>query len=224
LLCPGHHCGGQVLPLPHPAHGIETRENLAALKVAVLELLAVCGAVSPDQLWSLIDFVMTDSVTHNLEVEQIVSKTLETDHVPGHLLCHVHPSLMFGRTMTNTWQETDATIGVSKIFAGFAVILTDVQVSFTEQWINTSLRLVTQDFDHKFWNYANQFDLFINPKVNPAKRLQKERFNSLTYCCLIAIYLDRDILAFLDKYMSITNTLACIIHPFSSLEYIRILV
>ena len=125
--------------------------------------------------------------------------------------------------MTNTWQETDATIGVSKIFAGFAVSLTDVQVSVTEQWINTSLRLVTHDFDHKFWNYANQFDLFISPKVNPAKRLQKERFNSLTYCCLISIYLDGDILAFLDKYSSITNTLACIIRSFSTLDYVRIL-
>ena len=57
----------------------------------------------------------------------------------------------------------------------------------------------------KLWNYVNQYDLFISPKVNPAKRLQKERLTSLTYCWLISIYL------------------ACIPGSFSSLNYIRIL-
>ena len=132
-------------------------------------------------------------------VEDIVAEKFEVDHVPGHLLYQVHPSLMFCLVLTLTWKTVDTTIGPSKIFAHFAVSLSDQQDPVTEQWINCLLRLVTHDFDHKAWNKADEFDAFIFPDKNPAKRLIKERFNSLVYSCALALRLDSQVTDFLAK-------------------------
>ena len=89
--------------------------------------------------------------------------------------------------------------------------------------MNCLTRLVTHDFDHKSWNYAEEFDIFIHPLKNPAKRLQKEIFNSLIYTALIPLFLDSHVSNFLNKFTNITNSLACIIRSFESLEYLRVL-
>ena len=137
----------------------------------------MCGGCTRESLWEKIDFVMTDSVSHNLGVEDIVSEELEVDHLPDHLLCQVHPSLMFSRVLTKLWREVDTTIGPQKIFAGFCLTINTDQVSVTENWVDCLLRLVSHDFDHKQWNKAEQFDLYIHPKQNKAKRLQKRDSN-----------------------------------------------
>ena len=214
---------GEFFPLPTLPISSETRENLAALKLTVLEVLATCGNTTMEELWSRTDFIMTDSVSHNLEVENLVSDELDMEYTPGHLLCHTHPALMFSRILCNVFKSVDTTIGVSKVFAGFAVTITDIQTSVTEQFIDVTLRLVSHDFDHKMWNKASEFDIYIKPKKNTAKRLQKERFNSLVYCCAVALYLDADVLKFLEKFTNITNTLACIVRSFSTLDYVRVL-
>ena len=201
----------------------ETRTNLASLKVTVMNILSVCGSVPADHLWEKIDFVMTDGTAHNLEVDEKVAEHLGSEHVPEHLLCQVHPALMFSRKLQSFWGEVDKAIGPDKIFAGFAVSLSDQQVSVTQQWMDCVTRLVTHDFDQKPWNRASDFDLFISPLSNPAKRLIKERFNSLPYTCLVANWLDIHVIAFLAKYSNVTNSLACIIRSFESIHYLRIL-
>ena len=214
---------GNFYPLPTLAISSETRDNLADLKLTVLQLLSITSNVSVEALWEKIDFVMGDGTAHNLGVEEIVAEKLEVEHVPGHLLCQVHPSLMFGRELEKVWSEVDTTIGPDKIFAHFNVSLSDQQESVTQQWLNCLLRLVTHDYDHKAWNKADEFDIFIHPYVNPAKRLIKERFNSLVYSCAVTLALDSKVTAFLEKYQYITNTLACIVRSFESVEYLRIL-
>ena len=201
----------------------ETRENLAALKVAVLNILSVCSGVPAETLWTKIDFLMTDSTSHNLEVAEKVAESLDSEHQPEHLLCQVHPALMFSRKLQEVWKEIDVAIGPDKIFAGFAVSLSDQQESVTLQWQDCLTRLVTHDYDQKPWNRATEFDLFIAPLVNPAKRLIKERFNSLPYTCLIAIWLDKHVTAFLAKYTNVTNSLACIVRSFQDIKYLRVL-
>ena len=210
-------------PLPTLAISSETRKNLADLKLTVLQLLSVTSGVSVEALWEKIDFVMGDGTAHNLGVEEIVANKLELEHLPGHLLCQVHPALMFGRELVAVWKELDTTIGPEKIFAHFSVSLSDQQDSITEQWISCLLRLVTHDYDHKAWNRADEFDVFIHPDTNPAKRLIKERFNSLVYSCAVTLALDSKVTDFLAKYTNVTNTLACIVRSFESVEYLRIL-
>ena len=131
---------GEFYPLPTLPISSETRDNLAALKLTVLELLATCGNTSMEELWARTDFIMTDSVSHNLEVENLVSNELDMSYKPGHLLCHTHPALMFSRVLCNVWKSVDTTIGVFKVFAGFAVTITDIQTSVTEQFLDVTLR------------------------------------------------------------------------------------
>ena len=219
----GASINGQFFPFPTLNISSETRQNLAELKITILHLLAVCGGVTKEVLWEKIDFVMTDSVSHNMMVEDIVSEALDVEHTPGHLLCQVHPSLMFNRVLTKFWGEVDSTIGPDKTFAGFCLTINTEQVSVTENWLDCLLRLVSHDFDHKQWNKSEEFDLFIHPEKNLAKRLQKERFNSLVYSCVVALNLDQDVNKFLLRYENITNQLACICRSFESLEYLRIL-
>ena len=214
---------GQYYALPTLKIAAETRENLADLKVAVLSLLAVCGGVTKESLWEKVDFVMTDSVSHNMGVADIVSQKLEVSHIPDHLLCHVHPSLMFNREICKLWSDVDSSIGPHKVFAGFSVTIGNPQVSVTENWLDCLLRLVSHDFDHKQWNKAEMFDMHIGHKKNPAKTLQKERFNSLVYSCAVALYLDQDVTDFLLKFQTITNQLACIVRCFEQLDYVRVL-
>ena len=123
-------------------------------------------------MWEKIHFVMTDLASHNLRVEDIVSEELEVDRLPDHLLCQVHPSLMFGRVLSMLWREVETTIGPQKIFVGFCLIINTDQVSVTENWVGCFLRLVSHNFVHKRWNKAEQFDLFIHPKQYKVKRLQ----------------------------------------------------
>ena len=209
-------------PLPTLGIAKENRVNLASLKVTMINMLSTVSGVAADRLWCQVDFVMTDATSHNFEVETIVSDTLDVENTPSHLLCQVHPSLCFVRGLQKLWLEVDAAIGPDKIFSHFAVSLSDQHVSVTEQWIDCVTRLFTHDFDHKPWCKAGEFDLYIHPLSNPAKRLIKERFNSLCYTCMVALWLDQHAPGFLEKHTHITNNLACIVRSFESLDYLRV--
>ena len=210
-------------PFPTLCISSETRENLSQLKLTILAILSTVSGVSSEDLWHQIDFTMTDSTIHNMIVDDLVSEALETEYVPSHLLCQVHPACMFTRCLQKLYKQIDTKIGPTKIFSVFAVSMGEVQDSVVEQWMNFLTRLVTHDFDHKSWNYADDFDIFIFPIQNPAKRLQKERFNSFVYTALITLFLDKHVSDFLNKFSNITNCLACIIRSFEGLEYLRVL-
>ena len=61
----GASINGEFFPFPTLNISSETRQNLADLKITVLNFLAVCGGFTSRAIWEKIDFVMTDSVTHN---------------------------------------------------------------------------------------------------------------------------------------------------------------
>ena len=98
-------------PLPTLAISSETRENLADLKLTILQLLSITSGVSVEALWGRIDFVMGDGTAHNMGVEDIVAEKLDIEHVPGHLLCQVHTALMFARELVAVWKEVDTGFG-----------------------------------------------------------------------------------------------------------------
>ena len=82
----------------------ESKENLAQLKLAILNILETCGGVDPKDLFQKINFKMMDSTAHNFGVDEQVSIDLRTDHVPDELLCLTHPALMFNRAIINVFQ------------------------------------------------------------------------------------------------------------------------
>lgn len=181
--CGGYTVSGVTLPgktpgttenFPFPTLPIskETRQNLTELKVTILAILATCGNVTRQNLWTKIDFSMTDSVNHNKGVEELVAKALEIDHLPAHLLCNVHPSLMFIREILKLFVEIDSTLIPDKIYDGFAITITDNQISVFQNCVDCTLRLVSRDFNHKAWNKAEEFELFMAPERIQIKRLQ----------------------------------------------------
>ena len=99
-----------------------------------------------------------------------MSEELKSEHIPSHLLCQVHPSLMFNHELVKVWKEVDNAIDPQKIFAGFSVSISDEQVSVTEQWIDCLLRLVSHDFDHKAWSYAEEFDIIHSSSYQSRKK------------------------------------------------------
>lgn len=221
---PGKESGTrQYYPFPTLPIARETRENLANLKLTLLSLLATCGGVTRQSIWSKVDFTMTDSVSHNKEVEKMVADTLETDHIPAHLLCNVHPSLGFTREILTLFVEIDTTLTPDKIYAGFAITITDTQISVFQNCVDCTLRLVSRDYNHKAWNKAEEFELFLAPESIKIKRLQMERFNSLVWSAATFLRVDPSVTAFLEKFEHITNQLACLVRSFQTLEYIRVL-
>ena len=113
--------------------------------------------VPRDEIWIKIKCMMTDSVSLNFGVKELVSKELRVEHTPEHLLCQVHPSLMFNRETTGLFKDIDTSIGREKIFASFEIPMGEQATSIAETCISCSLRLVSHDFDHKLWNRTGEF-------------------------------------------------------------------
>lgn len=53
----------------------ESRQNLGALKVAVLEILEAASGVPSKTLFETIDFVLTDQTAHNIKVDELVAES-----------------------------------------------------------------------------------------------------------------------------------------------------
>ncbi len=111
----GIHINGVYTALPTLPISAETRSNLADLKLAVLEIMEAASGVSSKELFEKIDFVMTDQTAHNFQTDEIVSQHLETEHVPDHLFCNVHPTLMFNHVITKQWAAVENNIRRDKI-------------------------------------------------------------------------------------------------------------
>ena len=208
--------------LPTLPIATETRANLKDLKLTTLHLLSAVSGVSVETLFTKLDFVMTDSTAHNMEVEKLLAEELNLDHVPEHLLCHTHPVLMMTRVMDGVFKEIEATIGKDKIFASFNITPNSNQDSILTQFIDCLNRLISHDFDHKPWNKAAEFDIFIAPKKNISVRLASERFTRFSFLCAVTLHHDKDVAQFLRKFDHVTNNLACIVRCFEDIEFLRV--
>ena len=165
--------------------------------------------------------MVTDATSHNLEVEKLLAEQLQVESIPDHLLCHVHPALMFTRELDSVFKEIEEKIGRDKIFASFNV-MPDSPESVITQFNNCLSRFLSNDFDHKPWNKAPEFNIFIHPRKNFSIRLATERFTRYTEVCAKVLHHDADCMEFLAKYDHITNNLACILRAFESVEFLRV--
>ena len=62
------------------------------------------------ELLERIDFVMTDSTSHNLKVMENVCERFEAE-APKALLCNIHPLMMFQRKLKEVFQLLHDTLG-----------------------------------------------------------------------------------------------------------------
>ena len=88
-----------------------------------------------------------------------------------------------------------------------------------EQYIDCVVRLISDDFNHKSWNCRKNFSVFLEEETNKAKELNKERFNMFVYLAAVVLHHQKQLQAFLQKYDTITNTLACIVRAFEECEF-----
>ena len=84
---------------------------------------------------------MTNSLSHNFHVKEIVSEVFKREHQPDHLLCQTHPSLMFSTMITDLFTSLETTLGLDKVFAGFQVSMTEIHSSVWETWLECILPL-----------------------------------------------------------------------------------
>ena len=149
-------------PLPTLPVASECRSNLAALKVAVLSIMAACNTkYTAVDIYDAVTFKVTDATSHNFEVDEIVAEELGTEHIPIYLLCHTHPALMFNRKIVEVCSKIEKEIGPYKIYSAFLVNTTTSHDSVLEQYIDCTVRLVSVDYNHKSWNKSKEFGIFI---------------------------------------------------------------
>ena len=70
----------------------EDRNQIMKLILDTLSRLSIAtgGLATAKDLWEKIDGFMTDAVSKNLKVEYLVAETLQSNHIPYHLLCKAH--------------------------------------------------------------------------------------------------------------------------------------
>ena len=217
---------GKHRPLPMLSIDTETRENLADLKVLTYQMLEKSSGISAKDLFSKIDFVMTDQTSHNQKVEELVCEQLDIEEQYRekiHLFCNVHPSLMFLRKLSSFWSEIEARIGQGKIQAVFLVDATNRKDSITEQMIDCCKKLINHDHDHKPWNYSVEFDIHISPNKNMSMTLKDQRFDRLTLCCATLLHHYHELETFLSEMTHVTNQLTSIARSFQEIEFMPVL-
>ena len=74
----------------------ETKKSLAELIQTTLKILsAATGCMyTESQIMDKIDFIMTNSISHNLGVIKLVCEEVESEYVPSSLMCSIHPLMM----------------------------------------------------------------------------------------------------------------------------------
>ena len=129
------------------------------------------------ELVEKIDFVMTDSTSHNLGVIEEVCAELQTDSVPDSLVCHVHPMMMFQRTIKAVWQEIHDAFGANTIKECFLTNVDFRNESFLYKAIIFLCSFINIGYSSKPWNCQQRFDVFISPKKNESLSLKDHCFN-----------------------------------------------
>ena len=81
---------GKCFRLRPLSFAIENRDTISDLLVEELKRLAKAGDCNANSLWEKVTSLMTDSVSKNLNIEASVAATLNSTHVPFHLLCVSH--------------------------------------------------------------------------------------------------------------------------------------
>ena len=129
-----------------------------------------------------IDFVMTDSTSHNLGIIEMVWEEVESEYVPSSLVCNIHPLMMMQRKV-KLFQVIHYKIGNNEIHKYFYVDVDFKSQSLPSKAIRCLTSFISRNFSTKPWNRQKYFDAFIYPKKNESFSLKDHRFNDIFECC-----------------------------------------
>ena len=130
-----------------------------------------------------IDFVMTDSTSHNLGIIEMVWEEVESEYVLSSLVCNIHPLMMMQRKVKQLFQVIHYKIGNNEIHKYFYVDVDFKSQSLPSKAIRCLTSFISRNFSTKPWNRQKYFDAFIYPKKNESFSLKDHRFNDIFECC-----------------------------------------
>ena len=144
----------------------ESRDSLKELEIMTLKMLCAATGFKYTQqdILANIDFVMTDSTSHNLEVMESVCKEFDVK-APKALICNIHP-LMMQKKVKEVFRLIHDTVGSDKVKECF---LTDIDLAnedFITKAITCLSKFINKDYSAKPWNRQSHFDNFIKPRNN----------------------------------------------------------
>lgn len=209
-------------PLPTLSIFTETRESLEELEIMTLRILtaSVAYKYTEKDLLERIDFVMTDSTSHNLEVMENVCERHGVEP-PKSLLCNVHPLMMFQRKVKEIFQLLHDTLGKDKIVECFLVDVDFANEDFITKAIKCLTSFISKDYSAKPWNRQKHFDSFIAPKENETVSYKDHRFNRLFQCCMVLVHHIDDIASYLDTFRNIVNGISILDRSFVEMTLLK---
>jgi hypothetical protein len=98
----------------------EDRSNITLLLLETYKRLSVAAShvkgkeISAKELWEKTDDLMTDSVSKNMGVTDLISEKLETTYIPFHTLCKAHLTEGLDRSNIDTVGAIEQEVGVRK--------------------------------------------------------------------------------------------------------------
>ena len=200
----------------------ESRESLKDLESTTLKIL--CAAVgyryTEADILANIDFVMTDSTSHNLNVMESLCDDNGVKH-PKALTCNIHPLMMMQRKVKDIFRMIHDTIGADKLKQCFLSDVDFANDDFITKAIHCLSNFINRDCSAKPWNYHSHFNSHIKPRKNMSVILKDHRFNRIFVCCEGLAYHIDDIASYLDTYRNIVNGITILDRSFVEMPILK---
>ena len=207
----------------------EDREQIINLFIETFNRLADAVSISetktitPAMLWENVDAIMTDAVTKNLKIEDLIPERLGSTHHPHHLLCKSHTVEAFDRSSLKVLSRVEKNVSQQETMEGINPALKSFfrgKAAIVEAGIDAIISLITHN---KSANSCSQADLFdyICEREGVSKRVflyQQRRFAKVgkAAACILEA---KDTLNMLLDEVQVTNLLveSCKIYMASEL-------
>ena len=171
----------------------EDRENISCLIAETYQRLAAAAevkmsaSVSAKDLWEKTDNLMTDSVTKNLEIGQLIASKLGSKHIPKALLCNAHVVEKFDATNLNVLADIERKLKLRERLEKINPSLRPFfrgKKAIVVAGMQALLKLITHDKSGNTVSLAEEFDQLLEEE-GVAKHMvlyHERRFTNLGYC------------------------------------------
>ena len=134
------------------------------------------------QIMAKIDFVMTDSTSHNIGVIQMVCEEVENECVPNSLVSNIHPLMMIQRKGKLLFQVIHDKIGNNETNKCFTLMLISKVNLFHSKPLDVSHSSLIETFLQNRGIDKNILMPLSIQKKNESLSLKNRRFNRIFEC------------------------------------------
>ena len=177
-------------------------------------ILAATRGCSTEEVYSLVDTHMGDSVQHNKGINVILQELYSLETPAGQLFCGTHTTLGFAAGINKMLRNLEAEMKIEQVLKGFMV---DLEVdsknsSLAGQALDICLKLVAGEYIHQPWNRYKEFQLFLQHRgvFSPLFAYKDSRFGCLSLAAAVLLHIYPHLLEYLDQNPGVNNRLACL--------------